>query len=170
MKVLFLDVDGVLNRHDCDKVANCNPIHRNLVERLNWVLLTTGAKVVLSSAWRYMVHRGELNMSGLDWLLRSHGLAQDRLIGITKRDTMISRMTGFNGDPASWPAENERGQQITDWLIYNNPEVYAVVDDLDLGISAAGHPFVQTDGSVGLTWEDAFALHSLLMRNPHATQ
>ncbi len=39
---------------------------------------------------------------------------------------------------------------------------YAVVDDLDLGISEAGHPFVQTDGTAGLHEEDAARLVDLL--------
>jgi hypothetical protein len=39
-----------------------------------------------------------------------------------------------------------------------------VVDDLDLGIREAGHPFVQTDGAVGLTVADAERLVELLGR------
>ncbi|QEL19261.1 HAD domain-containing protein [Limnoglobus roseus] len=58
---------------------------------------------------------------------------------------------------------NERGRQIADWLAANkHPVRYAVVDDLDLGITAAGHPLVQTDGHVGLTDADAEELVSVL--------
>ena len=53
MKVLFLDIDGVLN---CPKTRN--PRHfpyvvdRRLLARLQKLLNRTGAKVVLSSTWR----------------------------------------------------------------------------------------------------------------------
>lgn len=168
MKVLFLDVDGVLNAHEFDPDVLCGQIHRDKVAVLNRVLRETGAKVVLSSAWRYIVHRGEATLMGMEWLLRSHGMLAGRLVGITREDTMVR--DAYRGDPASWPQTDERGRQITDWLrewdrnewakeTGTPPPVacpdlvtgYAVVDDLDPGITAAGHPFVRTDGTVGLT-------------------
>jgi hypothetical protein len=59
---------------------------------------------------------------------------------------------------------NERGQQISDWLAgYTVPVLsYLAVDDLDLGITAAGHPLVLTDGMVGLTEADAARAIELL--------
>jgi hypothetical protein len=172
VKVLFLDVDGVLNQHDFCQKAMCGPIHRDKVERLNRVLDATGAKVVLSSAWRYILFRKEATLRGLDWLLRSHGMLSDRLIGVTREDTMIAKETAGWDGKTKWPQENERGSQIIGWLNQTGgwneryldmpPSRYAVVDDLDIGISAAGHPFVQTDGKVGLTEADADRLIELL--------
>jgi len=160
-KIIFLDVDGVLNDHAFDPEILCGQIHRDKVQLLNGVLRATGAKIVLSSAWRYIVYRNEMNLMGLEWLFRSHGLLADRLIGITRRDEMIRGI--YNGVPSSWPATNERGEQIADWLAENDHGgTYAVVDDLDLGISAAGHPFVRTDGKVGLTEREAAELVRLL--------
>lgn len=154
--LLFLDVDGVLNAHEFDPEVLCGQIHTDKVQRLNRILRQTGAKVVLSSAWRYIVHRGEANLAGMDWLLRSHGMLADRLIGITRPDTMRAS-PAFDGDPQHWPVCNERGQQISDWFTAHGwpRKVYVVLDDLDLGIVAAGHPFVQTVGSIGLTDMDA---------------
>jgi hypothetical protein len=167
VKVLFLDIDGVLNTHDFCGRAVCGPIHRDKVFRLNTVLFATGARVVISSAWRYIVHRGEANLKGFDWLLRSHGLWEGRVIGITRPDTMINRDPHWDGS-TPWPQANERGEQIADWIRLAPGQVgvpvdqYAVVDDLDLGISAAGHPFVKTDGERGLTEADADRLIELL--------
>lgn len=168
MKILFLDIDGVLNTHEpLDPDVMCGQIHPDKVARLNRVLRETDARVVLSSAWRYIVHRGEMNLMGFEWLLRSHGVLADRLVGITRTDTM-ERAT-YKGEPGTWlPCANERGQQITDWLAVSLGTVgvevarYAVVDDLDLGITAAGHTFVRTDGTVGLTDADAAGLVGLL--------
>ena len=167
MKVIFLDIDGVLNGHEFDREVMCGQIHPDKVARLNRILRATDAKVVLSSAWRYIVHRGEANLMGLEWLLRSHGVIADRLIDVTRPDTMVTRAV-YTGVPSSWPATNERGQQIADWLAAHPGPIigpatrYVVIDDLDLGISEL-HPLVLTDGTIGLTdanAEDAIRLLS----------
>jgi hypothetical protein len=53
MKVIFLDIDGVLN---CKKTPNPRDlpyiVDAKLLARLNSLLERTGAKVVLSSTWR----------------------------------------------------------------------------------------------------------------------
>lgn len=159
VNLLFLDIDGVLNAHEplCPEVL-CGRIHADKVGRLNRVLRSTDARIVLSSAWRYIIHRAEMNLGGMEWLLRSHGIIAGRLIGITRPDTMMP--TTFDGRPENWPVENERGRQIHDWLIDNRNDAdfgspYVVVDDLDLGISVAGHPFVHVNGAIGLTDHDA---------------
>ena len=152
MKLIFLDIDGVLNAHEHDPEVLCGQIHRDKVQLLNGVLRATDARIVLSSAWRYLVLRGEMNLRGMEWLLRSHGLLADRFIGITRPDTM--ERVVYNGESGTWPLCNERGQQITDWLKDNHGtpvDGYAVIDDLDLGISKAGHPFVETNGTIGMT-------------------
>jgi hypothetical protein len=54
MKVIFLDIDGVLN---CNKTTNPRGlpfvVDRRLLARFRRLLDRTGAKVVLSSTWRY---------------------------------------------------------------------------------------------------------------------
>lgn len=173
MRVLFLDIDGVLNAHEFDPAVMCGQINPDKVARLNRVLTASGASIVLSSAWRYLIHRGEMNLMGFEWLLRSHGVLADRLVGITRPDVM-ERAT-YRGEPGTWPVCDERGQQITDYIRdkigYARLERYAVVDDgghradgtwTDLGISAHGHPVVITDGKVGMTDADADRLIELL--------
>jgi hypothetical protein len=53
MKVIFLDIDGVLN---CERTRNPRNfpyvVDRKLLARLHKLLQRTGAKVVLSSSWR----------------------------------------------------------------------------------------------------------------------
>ena len=166
MLALFLDIDGVLNRHEeLDQNVMCGRLHPDKIERLNCILEQTGARIVLSSAWRYLVHRGEMTLTGLEWLLRSHGIHAKKLIGITRPDTMMpSKWDGF--DP--WPQEDERGKQIADFLETFTGMVgvpcsgYAVLDDLDLGITDAGHPFVKIDGRKGMMDPDADRVIQLL--------
>ena len=164
MRVLFLDIDGVLNAHEplCPHVM-CGQIHDDKAALLKSVLLETEAKIVLSSAWRYLVLRGEMNLIGINWLFRSHGLPNQSIIDITRADTM-QRETWDGSQP--WPVVDERGKQIADWLEHNpGIDGYAVIDDLDLGITVAGHPFVQTDGNIGMTAFDGARLIQLLKRS-----
>lgn len=165
---VFLDIDGVLNAHESDPEVLCGQIHKDKVQRLNRILRETGAMLVISSAWRYIIHRGESNLMGFEWLLRSHGVLAGRLCGITRKDTMVRG--AYSGDPKEWPQENERGRQISDWIVgegwaaYGESGRHVVIDDLDLGITEAGHPFVMTDGKVGLTDADAERAIRLLRR------
>jgi hypothetical protein len=151
--LIFLDIDGVLNTHEWDARAVSSPVHRHKVELLNTILENTSAKIVLSSAWRYLVHRGEMNLTGLGWLLRSHGVLADRLVGITRKDTPDEHpLKNTSGKPLMYCVPNERGRQISDWRTENwHTGPYVVIDDLDLGITDAGHPFVQTNGGIGMT-------------------
>ncbi len=160
--ILFLDVDGVLNTHEplCPHVM-CGQIHDDKIALLKEVLIETNAKVVLSSAWRYIVHRGEMNLVGINWLFRSHGLP-NVVIGVTREDTMIERLPSWDGKQA-WSVSNERGMQISDWRTeqkHRGP--YAVIDDLDLGIRECDHPFVQTESNIGLTRAHAEQLKMML--------
>lgn len=169
--LIFLDIDGVLNDHAWDTEVMCGQIQQDKVARLNHILHVTGARIVLSSAWRYIIHRGESNLMGLEWLFRSHGILMNRLISYTRPDT-AEQPPRWDGDLHTWIRTNERGVQIADWLAEftasaaEQPSPYVAIDDLDLGISEAGHPFVQTNGAVGLTDGDVLQSIRLLGGQP----
>lgn len=153
IKVIFLDIDGVLNDHYWNDESMCGQIDPDKVQRLNTILRETGAFICLSSAWRYILHRGEANLMGMEWLLRSHGVKAGRLIGVTRPDTKQQKTY-------EWP---ERGEQITDFITEFGPFAsYIAVDDLDIGITEAGHRLVQTDSTIGLTEADAWKAIRLL--------
>ncbi len=138
-KIVFLDIDGVLNRKVFNGLSQSTSIEPKCVGHLNRVLIETGAAIVLSSAWRYMLIRGALTLDGFDYLLRTHGVVAGRLVSWTCSDE----------------EEKERGWQIHRWRNrIGHTGKYVVIDDLDLGISQL-HPFVHTDGEVGLIESDA---------------
>lgn len=146
--VIFLDIDGVLNGHDFDENAQSNTIDSHKVFILNAILKESGAKLVLSSAWRYMIHGGAMSLTGFEYLLRSHGIMAGRLIGATC------------SDECRFPV---RGQQIADYRNRFIPESTrcVILDDgdarweSDYGLNGCGIPWVQTDSAIGLTWDDA---------------
>jgi hypothetical protein len=127
MKVIFLDIDGVLNTTETH-----NPrgfpyvVEQHLVERFNRLVDQTGAAVVLISTWR----------------LDPIGLLAARHFGVT--------ITDCTPDTPDQP----RADEITSWL-RDHPEVtrFAVVDDTQDGFENL--PFFQTDRTRGLTQDVA---------------
>ncbi len=110
MKVIFLDIDGVLNSDEyIDKIKklNVNTIKRkvsvNKISLLKKAVDATGARVVLTSSWRYR-RDGTLLKS----LLLKYGICADS--------------TPF--------MDNNRGIEIKSYLS-NNPDVdrYVILDD-----------------------------------------
>lgn len=134
---LFLDIDGVLNRHNRHANGYCG-MDRDCVDILNGILETTKAKVVLASAWRYFVLRGEMTLAGLQGLLCTHGLPWGCLAGVLKEER-------FN-DP-------KRGELVVRWFSDSYGGItgpFCCVDDMDLGYRERGLPFVQTASKEGL--------------------
>lgn len=127
MKILFLDIDGVLNsaavladkgRHDA--------IDRDMVERINRVVRDTGCNIVISSTWRLLWPLGELKA-----LLRQHGMI-DVVIGQT-------------------PRLDRRDNEILEWLA-EHPEVtrFVAVDDDTFDMTAINHRLVATSFQTGM--------------------
>ena len=138
-RVLFLDIDGVLNDH-IRHPTGYTVIDRDRVTTLNKIAFL-GVELVISSAWRYMIHGGALTLKGFDYLLKSHGVMMP-VIGLTKTDEEIQL----------------RDNQIEDWLQEHQPDKFAVIDDLPLNVPN----FVQTNGSLGIRNEHIPLLRKFL--------
>lgn len=135
MKILFLDIDGVLNDHDFSDVSKSCSIKKSCVEQLNRIIITTQPSVVLSTAWRYMILGKAITTKGFEYMLRTHGVTSEiNIIDITPSDEEI----------------RTRGEQISAWLSIH-PEIkkYAILDDME--ISGHDNNFVLVDGINGLT-------------------
>lgn len=154
MKVLFLDIDGVLNslaflqRVHCGGAAEGAKLRRyapevlidvDAVARLNEVIKRSGAVCVVSSAWR-VVH----SLERLERALRFRGFI-GTLIGSTNEEG-----TWVDHDDRIILEGFERHTEITDWLNahHHQVEAFAVVDDMEMGPLSRWH--VQTDFDDGL--------------------
>jgi len=140
MKVLFLDIDGVLNCQTTpgSTFRKLSPV---LIERLDRVLDATNAQVVLSSTWRFA------GVESVQKTLREAGMRNwAKIIDGTPRDL---------GDVI-------RGREIGAWLT-KHPEVkqFAIVDD-DWDMGSLLHRLVHTDWVHGLTEKDAAELIRML--------
>lgn len=150
MKCLFLDCDGVLNSHSfCDVAKSCS-LKPECVRQFNRIIHETKCKVVLSSAWRYMILGGAMTLDGFAYMLRTHGVtAELEIIGHTVSDEDIP----------------DRGDQIAAFLLgRDDVESWCVLDDMHLAIES-GH-MVCTDGKVGLTEEHANYAIAILNAKP----
>lgn len=147
--VLFLDIDGVLNRTAGASQINIEPA---LVHRLKHILKESGAKVVLSTFWH---HFDEY----IAYILHRHGIDGGLVIGSTPgrvgsiSDAPSARLSrsAFDDDEYSG-----RAVEIRTWLDAH-PSVtrFVILDDRASAADEATQAFfVHTDAAVGLTDAD----------------
>jgi hypothetical protein len=151
-RVIFLDIDGVLNQHRLHENGYCG-IDPACVKRLNRLLRQCpDAGVVISSTWRYRVFEGEMTLAGLESLLLTHGLCcEGKVVGVTAPDDLFVPPAPATGSYQGMGME-VRAMQIRDYLV-QHPSIHSfvVLDDLEIDIPN----LVRTDGDVGLTAADA---------------
>lgn len=159
MRILFLDIDGVLNSadwvHTRPHIA-CDLCERNAcwfdpacVERINKVIATTDARIVVSSSWR--VGR---TVSELRAILRGHDVVAE-IISATPGTFMLPS--------GAW---SKRGNEIQAWLDDSridprNITSFAIVDD-DSDMAGLHSRFVQTSWASGIQDEHVEKLCQLL--------
>jgi len=124
VKLLFLDIHGVLNswsyfsRSDVEKFDGWQEAFDvEAVERLNRILESTGAVVVVSSSWRMVFGSGYIEL-----FLRKLGFRRT-IIGATP--VLAIRTTGSDGRTI------DRGHEIANWLnaLGSRVESYVIIDD-----------------------------------------
>lgn len=141
MKVIFFDIDGVLN---CDRTPNPRKfpyvVDKRLLRRFKALLQKTKAKAVMASTWR----------------VDPVGLAAARLFGIPFFDVCPDR------------PNSARAKEVLLWL-KQHPEVtrYAVIDDEDDGLDAL--PLFQPSSKKGLTPDIARGVEHYLSGRTDAT-
>ena len=148
-KVIFLDVDGVLN---CiSSKSNCHGfvgVDKDKVRRLSKIVQETGAYIVLSSDWKYGWEKDKNKCEPHGKYLNNH---------LWKKGHV--RIKDKTPDSAPCDYYDERGWEIKEWL-NKHPEVEAwvVLDDVDF-LDFHKYPevtnhLVLTDEWEGLTDQD----------------
>lgn len=142
MKVLFLDIDGVLNSSHFleDLKSGQDAICPDMVAQINKVTDATSCKIVISSTWRLY-----WDLEDLIQILRKHGLTGD-VIDKTP-DLRLGR----------------RDDEILAWLANrSNLMAFAVVDDHAKDLVKVKDNFVHTSFVHGIQSHHADALIALL--------
>ncbi len=159
-KILFLDIDGVLNSRQFQirRVGQPQPEERPLwdldpqaIGTLNKIVVPTGCEVILSSTWRKLWTLSDLNC----WL-QSLGF-EGFVTGVTPVSPGWCERAGVER------SQHERGLEIEWWLRENTDLqcAVAILDD-DSDMSNLKHRWVHTPQIRGLQEQDVDKCLTLL--------
>ena len=149
MKVLFLDIDGVINsedyamyRHETKKFDLDEAIDERAVAFLNYIIDQTEAKVVLSSSWRGSFEETENR-------LKAAGFKYDFF------------------DKTPYHTTRHRGTEIQEWIDkyekdHEPIESYVIIDDDNDMLESQENNFVQCNFVHGLTSHDCYKAIEIL--------
>lgn len=157
MKVIFLDIDGVLNYTDWyvddrnpgnlyGQEADLDPL---CIDRIIKICNDTGAKIVISSDWRISWYGTQLRLGRM-------GLDENFVIDKTPERIWIT-LPGY---------DHSRGAEIDDWLS-SHPECdnYVIIDDrTDFKDNQMGN-FIHINPKIGLTDENMNQAIAILNKN-----
>jgi hypothetical protein len=130
MKIIFLDIDGVLNNRE--SLKNGVQIVPDLVLLLEDICDKTGAKIVISSSWRILHSQEEI-----EFVLNCAGLSRGSVIGYTPR---------LSGD--------KRGEEIKAWMDEVEEitvDNFVILDDDSDMLPEQMDNFIQVDRINGLS-------------------
>ena len=171
-KVIFLDIDGVLN--STKTLYEDSSLEDNLILNLKEIVNKTEAKIILSSSWRLSTYaiaklmdnldRFDLVISGmtcdgvdLDWLKKYEFDTTKKYLD-TKFDYDENKQIKITHD---------RGAEIFKWLCYHYDCAYVILDDEieDIKPYFDESVIVKTSYKTGLTKEDVKKAIQILNKN-----
>lgn len=158
-KILFLDVDGVLNYSKMNREGQRWPfvLSTQAIDLLDWVVNSTGCKIVMSSTWR-------LHGDAMDYLKKKYPRLRELLhdnwrtpYGVEDEIRLSDIKNGLR---------HVRGFEINKWLS-DHPDVtaYAIVDDDGDMLPDQKANFVQTSWETGMLDHHADELAAILNRS-----
>lgn len=132
MKIIFLDIDGVLNNSKCwGKRPVIRAFDQNCIQAFNRIVDATEAYIVISSSWRNVFKYNELCA-----MLRKVGVQ-----GPILDKTPMVKLSGH------------RGAEIKAWLrngIWPEIDGFVILDD-EADMDGLGDHLIQTNNEIGLT-------------------
>ena len=156
MKVIFLDIDGVLNTQGWHSRMTMDTPRDEFgwvfdpvaVENLAHIVKETGASIVISSSWKFL---GLAKLREM-WKIRNlPGIVLD----ITPNTISDELLLNANLDEMKLGVC--RGNEIKEWLSKHKGEVsnYVIIDDFDDMLPEQEDHVVLTDTLIGITEFDA---------------
>jgi len=151
MRIIFLDIDGVLNDHNSlQKGVELLPEKVLLVDE---ICKKTGANIIISSSWREDAKNCTEAVTQFQWVLGRLGLVYGRVIGAT-------------------PCGNTwlRGNEIEAWLDKNKGlwDQYIILDDNSDMLPEQLPRLVLTHSADGITRADVYKAIELFGVNDEA--
>ncbi len=145
-KVVFLDIDGVLNSDRYFKECERNYIAEKHIDQsrvalLQELILKTGAEIVLSSSWRSHWNRENKKF---DWLAKELSEAFEKF-GIEIQDITPTVNYSEISDTS------KRAQEISAWIELHRDGLaaFVILDDISMGWGALDKYVVKTSAQIG---------------------
>ena len=171
-KVIFLDVDGVLN--SSRTLYEDISLEDDLISNLKELVDKTGAKIILSSSWRLSTEAIATLMDRLDKFgLAISGMTCDGvdLDWLEKYEFDVTKKyldTKFDWDEnRQIKITHDRGAEIFKWLHDHDDCAYVILDDEieDIKPYFSESVIVKTSYKTGLTKEDVKKAVQILNKN-----
>lgn len=164
MKVIFLDIDGVLNSdlwNDSHQRELCGGILIDMdkVALLGELVKKTNAKVVLHSGWRFWFNNN----------LKPLRIESEKLVEMFQtEDIEIYDVTPDDTTEEIRAAKKfslVKAKEILDWLnMHKEVENWIVIDDLDLRNERIFRQQIKPDRTIGLTRQDIERAETMLLK------
>ena len=166
-KVIFLDIDGVLNTKSSfgqgkkDKYGY--KFDPNSVNNLAKIIEEIGADIVISSSWKCM---GVLKLQRM-W--KDRGLP-GRIVDVTP-DFMSDKLL-MNEELGNMDHLCNRGCEIKRWLMQHKDEEvqYVIIDDMDDILLEQQAYFIQTDPEIGISAIDVVKAKLLFQKQENENE
>ena len=155
MKIIFLDIDGVLNSREYDRRRNWNEqtdIDETRLPLVKKIVDETGAKIVLSSTWRE------------HWDKDPALCADD---GVYINETFAKYGLEIYDKTPDLGRYAERRDEVKAWLerAQDTIESFVIIDDYRFGWAELSDNFVKTEPNFGLGLEDEHVKRAIEILN-----
>ncbi len=152
MKIIFLDIDGVLNsfKYDLHRSEHDGNIDKTRLPILKRVIDATGALIVLSSSWR------------------KHWENEDNFDPIgAEIDAVFESLELYIYDKTPILSSASRKQEIEQWLLSHKDEVeaFVIIDDIFGGWDELSPYVIKTSAYVGYGLMDCHAEKAIEILN-----
>ncbi len=141
-KIIFLDIDGVLNKHDITSINDDRALLIDHISIVNRILASTFAQIVIISNWAQI-----LTFEQLKERLYNKGLLQNSIVDSIKVKELKAENTIVIGI--------EKDKFILNYLKENNIENYVIIDDNINSLILDNSKIVKTQTCAGITTIDS---------------
>ena len=161
IKVIFLDIDGVLNPKWWERKKPADrfgcAFAPKTISCLAKIVKETKAEIVISSSWKLM------GLQTLQDMWKERKLPGN-IIDITPNCMSDELLLNAGMSDSDIDGLDIRGIEIKGWLVLHGDDVsnYVIIDDMDDILSEQQTHFVQTDPEFGITNDDVKRVVHLL--------
>ena len=162
-RIIFLDIDGVLNSNFWNdshqrEISDGTLVDVEKVKLLSILVKRTNAKIILHSGWKYW----------FDQDLKPLRLEAENLMMLLKKEELL--LGGITPDHSTEEIRRNKkfslvkASEILAWLAeHRDTGNWIVIDDLDLHNEEIEMHQVKTDPSIGLTIDDVYKAEKMLL-------